>query len=232
MRRTVLRRLSSFEGFSRSFNRRSSRRRSSAVCERYGAPSRGPQQENRRAVGQGFDGRVQRRQIFPDLDNRHAAHPRPRSYSETALLSISPRICAMKSASGLAPWSPCLRLRTATWPLSCFAAAHHQHVRDLLQLRLADLQVDLLAAVVHRGADAGRVELLPDGARVIRLPVGDGQHDGLHAAPATPERRPHNARSGCRRSARWSRTARGAPSTADAPCRLRRCIPARNGAAG
>ena len=71
-----------------------------------------------------------------------------------------------------------------------FAVAHHQHVRDLLQLRVADLEVDLLVALVHGGADAGRVELLLDAARVFRLPVGDRQHDRLHG------RQPHRERAG------------------------------------
>ena len=46
-------------------------------------------------------------------------HRRAPLYSETVLLSIKPRIPAMNCSSGCAPWSPCLRLRTATWPLAC-----------------------------------------------------------------------------------------------------------------
>ena len=40
-------------------------------------------------------------------------------YSDTALESIRRRISPMNSASGFAPWSPCLRLRTATCPFCC-----------------------------------------------------------------------------------------------------------------
>ena len=40
-------------------------------------------------------------------------------YSDTTFDSISLRISATKSARGLAPKSPCLRLRTATWLLCC-----------------------------------------------------------------------------------------------------------------
>src|ERR1017187_4931480 len=43
-----------------------------------------------------------------------------------------------------------------------FAVPDDQHVGDLLQLRIADLEVDLLAAVVPRDADPGRVQLVAD----------------------------------------------------------------------
>src|ERR1035438_7113003 len=39
------------------------------------------------------------------------------------------------------------------------AIAHYQHVRDLLHLGFADLEVHLLIAIVHGGADSGVVEL-------------------------------------------------------------------------
>ena len=65
---------------------------------------------------------------------------------------------ATKSSSFSAPWSPCLRLRTATRPFCCFAVAHHQHVGNLLHLRVADFEVHLFAAVVHPRANAGRFQ--------------------------------------------------------------------------
>ena len=49
----------------------------------------------------------------------------------------------MNSSMACAPWSPCLRLRTDTLPSLRFAIAHHQHVGDLLQLRVADLEIAL-----------------------------------------------------------------------------------------
>ena len=60
------------------------------------------------------------------------------------------------------------------------AVAHHQHVRNLLQLRFADLQVDLFVAVVQRGANARRVQLLLDRPRILHLPVRNRQHRRLH----------------------------------------------------
>jgi len=50
---------------------------------------------------------------------------------------------------------------------------------------LANLEVHLLIAVVHGGADAGIVELLADVLRVRHLTVGDGQNDGLNGRQHT-----------------------------------------------
>ena len=51
------------------------------------------------------------------------------------------------------------------------AIPHHQHVRDLLHLRVADLQVHFLVALVHRRANARLLQLLLDVARILGLPV-------------------------------------------------------------
>src|SRR5579883_548263 len=52
--------------------------------------------------------------------HRGMAGPSPApDHSETAFESISFWISARNSATGLAPWSPCLRLRTATCCFSC-----------------------------------------------------------------------------------------------------------------
>ena len=50
-----------------------------------------------------------------------------------------------------------------TCPFSCFAVAHHQHVRNLLQLRFANLEVHLLVAVVE-------VARMPGVSRVASAP--------------------------------------------------------------
>src|ERR1019366_1209340 len=71
-----------------------------------------------------------------------------------------------------------------------FAVAHYQHVGDLLKLGFADLEVHLLVAIVHRGTDSGGVQLFLDVARVRRLAIRDGQHDGLYG------REPHRERAG------------------------------------
>ena len=67
---------------------------------------------------------------------------------------------SMKSATRLHALIAMLAVAHRHLPVLLLAIAHHQHVRDLLQLRVADLEVHLLAAVVHGDADAGGVELL------------------------------------------------------------------------
>src|ERR1039458_1999818 len=57
--------------------------------------------------------------------------------------------------------------------LFLLAVAPYQHVRDLLHLGFADLEVHLLIAIVHGGADSGVVELLPDVAGVLGLGFAD-----------------------------------------------------------
>src|SRR5687768_1035511 len=59
------------------------------------------------------------------------------------------------------------------------ARAHHQHVRDLLLLGLADLVAQLLVALVELDPDAGRGELVAHPAAVVEELLRDRQHDGL-----------------------------------------------------
>src|ERR1035438_1232412 len=40
-------------------------------------------------------------------------------YSDTAFDSINARNAARNSSTACTPWSPCLRLRTETWPFCC-----------------------------------------------------------------------------------------------------------------
>src|SRR5512142_1353029 len=57
--------------------------------------------------------------------------------------------------------------------------ADDQDERDLLDLGLADLLADLLAAEVDGGAQAGRFHLLRERLRVRLVALGDRQDDGL-----------------------------------------------------
>ena len=69
-----------------------------------------------------------------------------------------------------------------------FALAHDQHVGNLLQLRLADLESDLLATLVDLGAQAGGSQRRGDFAGVRVLIVGDRQDGGLHRCQPQRER--------------------------------------------
>src|SRR5437016_14537872 len=58
--------------------------------------------------------------------------------------------------------------------------AHDEHVRDLAKLRLANLALDRLAALVELGARADRDQLPPHARAVIVEAVGHRKHDRLH----------------------------------------------------
>ena len=92
-----------------------------------------------------------------------------RSYSLTALESISPRISAMKLVDRLGSLVAVLAVAHGHLAVLLLAIAHHQHVGDFLQLGFADLEVHLFAAVVHRGADAGGVQLLLNALRAYSV---------------------------------------------------------------
>src|SRR5271166_3340902 len=69
-----------------------------------------------------------------------------------------------------------------------FAVAQHEHVGNLLQLCVADFEIDLLAAVVELGANAGVLESIEDFRGVFDVAVGDWQNDGLHRSEPNRER--------------------------------------------
>ena len=66
------------------------------------------------------------------------------------------------------------------------AVAKHQHEGDLLELRLADLEVHLFAAPVQLDPEAFGFEPRYDGLRVFEMTVCDGQHNGLVDRRARP----------------------------------------------
>src|SRR5712692_4253907 len=70
------------------------------------------------------------------------------------------------------------------------AIAGDQHEGDLLELGVADLGADLLAAIVELGAQAGRPQIVAHGASVVAGAIGDRKDDGLD------RRQPERERSG------------------------------------
>jgi hypothetical protein len=65
-------------------------------------------------------------------------------------------------------------------PLLDLAVAHHEHVRDLLQLGLADAAADRLRPGVELGAHAQRLQRVAGRGGRLGVAVGDRQHDALH----------------------------------------------------
>src|SRR5436853_5869531 len=57
--------------------------------------------------------------------------------------------------------------------------AHDEHVRRLVDLRVADLPADRLGSFVYLGAHTGRPQLRGDPLPVLHVTVGDGQHERL-----------------------------------------------------
>src|SRR5262252_1687071 len=68
------------------------------------------------------------------------------------------------------------------------AIADYQHVRNLLQLRLADLEVDLLLPLVELDAEPRRLHLVAHERRVLQMAIGDRQHDRLDRRQPQRER--------------------------------------------
>ena len=94
----------------------------------------------------------------------------------------------MNSSTLVGPRSPRFRCLTADLRGIGFAAADDQHVRHFLHLRLADLEVHLLVAVIDSDPHARGLELLRNFMRVRRLLIGDRQNGRLH------RREPHRKR--------------------------------------
>src|SRR5829696_2771729 len=63
--------------------------------------------------------------------------------------------------------------------VSALAVADDQHVRHLLQLRLADLIADLFLPIVELRTQTGGLEPFEHAAAVIEVPIGDRQDHGL-----------------------------------------------------
>lgn len=69
---------------------------------------------------------------------------------------------AMISSTPIVPRSP-LAAAHGDGSVFGFLVAQHEHVRDLVHLRLANLKADLLVAQIQLAADAQAVQLFGDG---------------------------------------------------------------------
>src|ERR1035437_5950382 len=189
MRATVCRRLSHREGRSRSAIRRRSRRRSTPVRERYGSPSLA---QSRKTAGRSGSASIAASSCARSLPATIAVIM---GVALRALLAYGFRIdqrldVGEEAGNRLRPQVAVLAVADGNHAILLLAVAHYQHVRNLLHLGFADLEVHLLIAIVHGGADSGGVELPLDVARVCRLAVRDGQHNRLNG------RQPHRERAG------------------------------------
>src|ERR1022692_1663251 len=189
MRATVWRRLSHREGRSRSWSRRPSRRRSTPVRERYGSPSLA---QSRKTAGRSGSACMAASSCARSSPTTIVVIPGTGGLAPDLLaycFGIDQRLDFGEEAGNrLRPLVGVLAIADGDQAIFLLAVAHYQHVRNLLHLGFADLEVHLLIAIVHGGADSGVVELLLDAARVCRLAVRDGQHDRLNGREPQRER--------------------------------------------
>src|ERR1017187_4142087 len=191
MRATVCRRLSHREGRSRSAIRRRSRRRSTPVRERYGSPVLA---HSRKTAGRSGSACMAASSCARSSPTMIAVITGTGDLAP-ALLADGFRIdqrldFGEEAGNRFRPLVGVFAVADGDQAIFLLAVAHYQHVRDLLHLGFADLEVHLLIAIVHGGADSGVVELLLDLARVRGLAIRDRQHDGLNG------RQPHRERAG------------------------------------
>src|ERR1017187_5162155 len=191
MRATVWRRLSHREGRSRSASSRRSRRRSTPVRERYGSPVLA---HSRKTAGRSGSACMAASSCARSSPTMIAVITGTGDLAP-ALLAYGFRIdqrldFGEEAGNRFRPLVGVFAVADGDQAIFLLAIAHYQHVRDLLHLGFADLEVHLLIAIIHGGADSGIVELLPDVAGVLGLAIGDGQHDGLNG------REPHRERAG------------------------------------
>src|SRR5579883_340963 len=183
IRATACRRLSSRDGFSRSLNSRASRLRRNAVFDKYGAPSFGHRRNTAGALGTASSAAsswwrssaISIAVISGDAGRR----PVPRLFGDRFGVDQFSDV-GNELRQGLRPLVAMLAVAHRHLPALLLAVPHHEHVRNLLQLGFADLEIDLFAAVVHGGSDAGLFQLAADSLRVFDLAVRDRQNRRLH----------------------------------------------------
>src|SRR5262249_60740845 len=108
--------------------------------------------------------------------NRRSIRPPPREAPLSAARLLERRLRRNESCNFAQEFVDGLDTLVAVFPIPhrnlpalLFAVPYDQHVRNLLQLRVADLEVDLLAALVHRRPNSGSYQTIANGAAVFEL---------------------------------------------------------------
>src|SRR5881628_1864854 len=110
-----------------------------------------------------------------DLQSQGAGRDLPPGFSDELI----------QAHGTLVPTAP---LAQAHRPGRCFLLSHDEHVRDLLELRIADLGTELFVAFVDFDPESGRAHLTRDVVRVIHELLRERQNAGLDRGEPYRER--------------------------------------------